>query len=378
MGDFSKIEPKDRGCNGLTFLLKARHKSNDENENAVSHGIDRYDVLPPDTNERLQHDDKYFGQMVMKNCVTSIETTDDEGKTWTLPFRTNLDFNKHATDEGLWLSRSVAIYPLSSKSSDTARDKNATLDTRDNSALSGDVWIGFLPLIGQLPDRVRYTIESLDGSPLIKKSPGTSLQLVLSRASGQTPKRIENSLQTKDIPLKFKTWAFSGTVHFSDGGSYSDEGPIKTVVPSRPPRAISEEAKKTNEKMNEEAKKLEEQFEMDRKMMDEQFETMRKDFDEIAKGFGTVDASESDERESDEVSEALAEAEAAATATSTSTEEVPAGVVPEPVVDPEPETQTQKESSESTEEGEKISEDLSIAPSDSLDIDMPEAPAGEL
>ena len=201
---------------------------------------------------------------------------------------------------------------------------------------------------------------------------------MLSRASGQTPKRIENSLQTKDIPLKFKTWTFSGTVQFSDGGSYSDEGPIKTVVPSRPPRAISEEAKKTNEKMNEEAKKLEEQFEMDRKMMDEQFETMRKEFDEIAKGFGTVDASESDERESDEVSEALAEAEAAATATSTSTEEVPAAVVPEPVVDPEPEIQTQKESLESTEEGEKNSEDLSIAPSDSLDIDMPEAPAGEL
>ena len=33
--DFSKINPKDRGCNGLTFLLKVRHKSNNENEFTV-------------------------------------------------------------------------------------------------------------------------------------------------------------------------------------------------------------------------------------------------------------------------------------------------------------------------------------------------------
>ena len=231
------------------------------------------------------------------------------GKTWTLPFRTSAGFNKHATDSGLWLSRAVAIYPLTSKGSDDARDNLATLDTRDSSDLSGDVWIGFLPLLGQFHDRVRYTIESLDGVPLMKKSPGEYIQLLLSKANGQTPKKIANALRNQILPRKFKEWSFSGTVKFADGGSYSDDGPIKTVVPIRPPRPISEAGKKANERMNEESEKLEAQFERDRVSMEKQFEDVRKDLEEMAEGFRTGNILDTGDDDSEfVVADALAEA----------------------------------------------------------------------
>ena len=381
--DFSKINPKDRGCNGLTFLLKVRHKSNNENENAVSHGVSTYDVLPAEASSSLQHDDKYFGQMVLGNAVTSIEMSEDGGKTWTLPFRTSAGFNKHATDSGLWLSRAVAIYPLTSKGSDDARDNLATLDTRDSSDLSGDVWIGFLPLLGQFHDRVRYTIESLDGVPLMKKSPGEYIQLLLSKANGQTPKKIANALRNQILPRKFKEWSFSGTVKFADGGSYSDDGPIKTVVPIRPPRPISEAGKKANERMNEESEKLEAQFERDRVSMEKQFEDVRKDLEEMAEGFRTGNILDTGDDDSEfVVADALAEAEAAAAAVTAAAEvasepvvepEAAAEVASEPVVEPEAAAPSEQEEASTPKEQEAPAIDSTSTPG-GVDMEILEVP----
>jgi hypothetical protein len=248
--DFSKFEGKSISAASKAFMILLKNAGH----NAVGKGIEKYDVLPD--NIPLTFDNVYFGQNILKNYVLSVETSIDGGKEFLQPRGlSSSDYPSSANADGLWRARSLAIYPLKSDS-ENARDENATLDLAETSALSGDVWIGFLPGMNMIPERIRYTIDSLDGTPIMKREPDTALRVLLCNSLGQTPNAVAEFLKGDPADLRHY-WNFSSAVKFEDGGSYDEDGPIKTTLASVLNSPYAEEAKKNIEKMQEESKKLE-------------------------------------------------------------------------------------------------------------------------
>ena len=107
-----------------------------------------------------------------------------------------------------------------------------------------------------IPERIRYTIDSLDGTPIMKREPDTALRVLLCNSLGQTPNAVAEFLKGDPADLRHY-WNFSSAVKFEDGGSYDEDGPIKTTLASVLNSPYAEEAKKNIEKMQEESKKLE-------------------------------------------------------------------------------------------------------------------------
>ena len=158
--DFSKLSDVERTRANGHFMLQLRNKGG----LPVSEGTSNYDIMPTDL--PVIHDGKYFGQKVWKNCIISVEASRD-GKKYVTPIIN--DYPKEEKD-GLWQARGVAVYPLKGDNAKGHRDEGANLDLDENSDLKGNVFLGFLHGMTTFHPYMRYTVESVDGSTVLRQA----------------------------------------------------------------------------------------------------------------------------------------------------------------------------------------------------------------
>ena len=256
--DFNKLnqEEKLRASTGH-FMLQLRNKGG----LPITEGSSNYDLMP--SNLPLVHDNTYFGQQMLKNYVTTIETATD-GTDYATP--TFLPGYTSQAQNGLWQARGVAVYPLKGDEEKNHRDSGAKLDLEDTSDFNGNVFIGWLLGVNKLESYMRYTIESLDGTPILKKGAAGAPIFFVSHATTQTPEDVSYAMLADPKRPGSAPFSFKKMAQIIDGGQYNEKGPIKTEM-SNNARYLSPEARADIARIEEEGLKQTEAFEKQREEM---------------------------------------------------------------------------------------------------------------